>query len=202
MKHHVVTDQEHPNPFVESVANTYRHLFKEIYRPLLDQLSDVSKEADKIRDKGISIEDAVDLGFLCREIEKLFDESRKEVKARHERIARRIATLLVNKLLEDPESVEDDDVLVRGLYASGTPDVGVAPSVPRKGTQGYMDLCEHFGIGPELAKQGLVVWHYPQLAEYCTKLASEGKPIPPGIDGNATKITTIFRRLRIPRGKT
>lgn len=191
---HVVTDQKHPNPFVELLAKTYRKLFND-YRTLLDQLSDVTKEADKIRYKEISIEDAVDLGFLCREIENQFDESRKEVKARHEKISRHIATLLVNEMLSGA-----DDVIVRGLYASGTPDVGVAPTVPRRATQEYMDLCEHFGIDPELAKAGVIVWHYPQLAEYCTKLAQEGKKMPPGIDGNVTKLKTIFRRLRTTNG--
>lgn len=192
----VVTDQYHPNPAVEAVAKTYRRLYSEVYKPLMDQLSDVSKEAMKIPGKGISTEDSVDLGFLCREIENLFDECRKEVKARHERIGRLIATSLVNMLLEDPDSVEDDDVLVRGLYASGSPNVGVTPKVPRKGTQEYFDLCEYLGIPVDLANRGLVVFHYPLLAELCTELANEGKLMPPGLGGSVSKVTTTFRKLR------
>ena len=198
----VVTDQPHPNPVVEDVAKTYRHLYREVYQPLMDQLSHVSREAMKIPNKGISTEDAVDLGFLCREIENLFEECRKEVKARHERISRFVATSLVNMLLEDPESVEDDDVLVRGLYASGSPNVGVTPKVPKKGTQEYFDLCEYLGIPVDLANRGLVVFHYPLLAELCTELANEGKPMPPGLGGSVPKVTTTFRRLRTSHGKT
>lgn len=186
-----VINQEHPAPLVESVAKTYRRLFNEIYRPVLDQMMDVSKKAEEL-----SLEDAVDLGFLCRELYNQFDELRKEVKARQEKIGRFIATALVNQLV----SGSDEDVFVRGIYASGTPDVGVVPKLPKKGTQEYMDLCEHFGITSELAQRGLVVWHYPQIAEYCTELAKEGKKMPPGVDGNATKLATIFRRRQ--HGKT
>lgn len=188
-----VTDQPHPNPAVEALAKTYRNLYREVYQPLMDQLSHVSREAMKIPNKGISTEDAVDLGFLCREIENLFDECRKEAKARHERIARLIAQDLVDKVMSGSEV---DDPLVRGLYASGSPNVGVTPKVPKKGTQGYFDLCKHLGIPIDLANRGLVVFHYPLLVELCTELAQEGKPMPPGLVGSASKVTTTFRKLR------
>ena len=189
----------HHNPLVESVADLYHKMYSDVYMPFTLTLMDVSKIAEQIPDKGISIEDAVDLGFLCRELEGLFDECRKEAKARHEKIARLVGTVLINKMLTDP-NVEDNDILARGIYASGTPKASVTPTMPRRETQEYMDLCEFFGIDPELAKKGLVVWHYPQFAEYCTELASEGRPLPPGVDGSATKITTVFRRLT--HGKT
>lgn len=177
--------KKHSNPKVEELAATYRRLYAEVYSPLLDQMSEVSKQT--ITD----LEDAVDLGFLCREIEHLLDDLRKEVKARHVRIARLIALDIINQV-----TGTDDDPLVRGQYATGTPDVKPTPKIPRKETQEYQDLCKALGIPPELAVEGFVQFHYPKLVEYCAKLAADGKRMPKGLGESEAKITTIFRRLK------
>lgn len=78
---------------------------------------------------------------------------------------------------------------IRTPYVTGQPNVKMMASVPtRKNPEAYKKFMEYLGI-PEWTYSGeeeVVRPHWPGLVEHLSALASEGKPLPPGVDPDKT----------------
>ncbi len=151
--------------------------------------------SDEAKRDAFTIEEECDLGFLCREVQELFDEMRKEVKARQVLFSRRIALVRARQAMQG----DIDDTTVRGELSVGSPSIVPMPKIPRKDTDEYLDLCKWIGIPPDMAKSGAVKFSWTRLQEECAKRIAAGAELPPGISETYSEPTTVFRRRPTPK---
>lgn len=151
----------------------------------------LSEQTPQIKSKKLSSGELTDFGFLCRELENLFDELRKECKARKDLCGSIIAYKLVQESLTDPTAAMQS----RGTLATGTPDVKMQVGLPQKFTDEYFQLTDYFGVSRSIAGTGILRLDWNAVVEYCTKLANEGKEVPLGFGKKYPLYQTTFKRL-------
>jgi len=152
----------------------------------------LSEATPSIKSKALSSEELTDFGFLCRELEHLFDELRKECKARKELCGGIIAYRLIQKSLTDPTVT----MKTKGMLATGTPNLKMEVCLPQKFTDDYFRLTDFFGISRDIAETGILRLDWKMVSQYCTKLMEDGKPIPEGFGEKYPRYYTTYRRAR------
>jgi len=153
----------------------------------------LAKNNELIKSKKLSSEELCDFGFLCRGLENLFDELRKESKARKELCGSIIAYRLTMASVSDPTL----KMRVQGQFATGTPDVKMQAALPKKMSPEYFQLTDHFGIPRNVVETGILKLDWKSVIELCTKLMHEGKTIPNGFGKQYPLYTTIYRKRKI-----
>jgi len=132
-------------------------------------------------------ETLADMAICLREISRLADDVRKESNSLREQMERIACARWVQAHLNDPGNADP----IRGELAIGTPDVKQMVSLPRRDTPEYQQLMGYLGVPAQLLKADLVRPHWPGFTDYVTKLAEEGKPLPPGIPKG--KVYSVYR---------
>jgi len=150
----------------------------------------LSKNNEPIKAKRLSSGELCDFGYICRELENVFDELRKEVKARKELCGQIIAYQLITASVADPTT----KLKVQGQFASGTPDVKMQMELPKKFTEEYYKITDHFGIPRKIAETGILRLDWKAVTEHCTKLLQDGKQIPQGFGKKYPKYATVYRK--------
>jgi len=135
-------------------------------------------------EEGVEYNDVAmaDLGFLCRELEDLLDEWRKDSKVRKELVGRLLCSMLVHS----------DRELVRADLCRAQAKIGMRPQFPKKGTDDYYALLAYYGITDPDNQPVSLSW--VGVAKVCTKLIEQGKPLPPGMKEPMSDPTCIFTR--------
>lgn len=126
-----------------------------------------------------NVKELADYAFALRETAAMADDTRKTCEA-IQRLAERICcAITVKDGLEGP---------VRTDYVTATPTVKMMASLPNKTREPdqYKRLLEHFGLDCELAEEDGVRFHWPGMVRHISKLAEEGRPLPPGLDVEKT----------------
>lgn len=152
----------------------------------------LSKNNEVLKAKTLSSEELCDFGFFCREIENIFDELRKEAKARKELCGQIIAYRLVQASLNDPTL----SMKVKGQFATGSPDVKMQAALPVKFTDDYFKITDHLGVPRDVAATGVLRLDWKAVTEYLTKLMNDGKSIPEGFGKKYPVYTTVYRKSR------
>lgn len=153
----------------------------------------LSKNNELLKSRKLSSEELCDFGFFSRELEKLFDELRKEAKARKELCGQIIAYRLTQASLSDPTM----KMQVQGEFATGTPDVKMEAALPKKFTEEYYQLTDHFSVPREVAASGILKLDWKRVTEFLTKQMNDGKPIPKGFGKQYPKFTTVYRKRKV-----
>ena len=145
----------------------------EVHNTLYTEIADTREEM-----KTKSPEELTDIGFICKKMYEQIDDIRKEVD-RLKEFAEKLACL---------KAVTEEKMTLRGNLATGTPDVSMSANLPhpRKNPEAYQALCDYFGIPDGMVQNDLFRFHWPSFKEFFTKLMSEGKPVPPGIELDKT----------------
>lgn len=152
----------------------------------------LSEATPTIKSKILSNEELTDFGFLCRELEHLFDELRKECKARKELCGGIIAYRLIQESLTDPTITMKS----KGTLAIGAPDVKMEVGLPKKFTDEYFQLTDFFEVPREVAETGILRLDWQMVTRYCTKLMQDGKSIPEGFGKKYPRYVTTFRKTK------
>ena len=152
----------------------------------------LAKNNEQIKSKQLSSEELCDFGFICRELEKLFDELRKEVKARKELCGNIIAYRLTQASLTDPSL----KMQVKGQFATGTPDVKMQAALPKKQSVEYYQITDFLGVPRDVAEKGVLKLDWKSVIEFCTKLINDGKPIPKGFGKQYPLYVTVYRKRK------
>ncbi len=152
----------------------------------------LSKNNELIKSRKMSNEELCDFGFLCREQEKIFDELRKEMKARKELCGQIIAYRLTQAAIQDP-SIK---MKVNGSLATGTPDLKMIAAIPKKLSAEYYQLTDYLSVPREVAATGILKLDWKTTMEFVTQLAQDGKKIPPGFGRQYPTYTTVYRKKR------
>lgn len=153
----------------------------------------LSKNNELLKSKKLSNEELCDFGFFCRELEKLFDELRKEAKARKELCGQIIAYRLTQASLSDPTL----KMKVRGDFATGIPDVKIEMGLPKKFTEEYYQITDHFDVPRKVAETGILKLDWKSVTEHCTKLVQDGKLLPKGFGKQYPKFTIVYRKRKM-----
>lgn len=131
----------------------------------------------------------VDTGFMLREIEGLFDELRKEAKAKREHVDRMIGQRESLCLLKGtPERTH-------GHYATGSVKRREETIAPTPGSPEFHELMDHFQL-PQVDARALIKFRFQELSEYYQQCADEGRPKPPVPLQSFEKIVVHYRRRK------
>lgn len=152
----------------------------------------LSKNNDQLKSKSLGSKELCDFGFISRELENVFDELRKEVKARKELCGQIIAFRLIQASVADPTL----KMQVQGQFASGTPNVKMEASLPKKFTEEYYQLTDYFGVPRKVAEAGILKLDWKTCSEFLTKQMQDGKRIPDGFGKQYPKYVTTYRRRK------
>ena len=153
----------------------------------------LSKNNELLKSKKLNSEELCDFGFFSRELEKVFDELRKEVKARKELCGQIIAYRLVQASLSDPTI----KMQVQGQFATGSPDVKMEAALPKKFTEEYYQLTDYFDVPREVAASGILRLDWKQVTEFLTTRMNDGKSIPKGFGKKYPRYTTTYRKRKV-----
>ena len=153
-----------------SLKNLYLKA-KQNHELLYTELKTLRTQVEKCND----MKELADTVYALRECYKLTDDARKLID-NIKGLAERLACIIWIKTSEG-DKIETD-------YCIGTPKVKQITSVPKRGTEDYALLMDFLEI-PDTGEE-VVRFHWPGLTEHLTRLAEEGKPLPPGIDPSKT----------------
>jgi hypothetical protein len=125
-----------------------------------------------------SPEELADVGFICKKIYEQLDDIRKETE-KLQGLAENLACL---------KAVNQGKTRIAGELATASPDVTMSANLPhpQRNPEAYMALCDYLGIPEQCVKYDLFRIHWPGFKEFFTRLMSEGKPVPPGIEMEKT----------------
>ena len=132
----------------------------------------------------------VDTAFALRECHKFFDDLRKEAK-RTQEMAEKLVCLLWIKGGGEEERL-------RTPYCTASPVIKTAVSIPsaRRQPEQYEALMKDLGVPEALWRSDVIRPHWPGFTEYASSLASNGRPLPGGVDPNKTYPIYALRMLR------
>ena len=184
------------------------------------------KTNEIIKSGNLSSEELCDFGFLCREIENILDELRKEVKARKEVCGQILSYRLTKESLNDSTK----ELKVSGEFATGTPEMKMEVALPEKNSEEYKKVLEWFirlllhkfeitlsstnfkmrslyldkvlediikELTDEFIKEAIFKLDWKQVTELCTKLIQEGKSIPEGFGKQYPKYFITYRKKNL-----
>lgn len=147
-----------------------------------------------VKDMKLNKKQMVDIGFLCRESERLLDDLRKDCKVRQLFIGSKLAMLITQESLTDLSV----DTTVRGKFARGETTVKKKAKLPQKGTKEYDNLLEYFYIPKRIIETGVLAPSWSKIGDLVSECAEEGKLMPPGINETYTEfITTYFKNKQV-----
>lgn len=152
----------------------------------------LAKNNEQLKSKKLSNEELCDFGFICRELENIFDELRKEVKARKDLCGNIIAYKLIQMSVSDPTI----QMQVRGQLATGTPDVKMQAGIPEKFSEEYYQLTDYFNVPRKVAELGILKLDWKTVTEFLTRQMNEGKPIPKGFGKQYPLYQVVYRKRK------
>lgn len=149
----------------------------------------------------LPLTEAIDIGFLLREMGTLSEDLRKELGHLRELLERIVCIKWIAHSLNDPSKAQP----IRGELATGSPDVKQAAALPREkdNPAAYAAFMSQLGVSGDALNFSLVRPHWPAMMDYFSALAEKGKPLPRGINVDKTypiyKVT--FRRRKVNDSK-
>lgn len=155
----------------------------------VELLSGLLALTEDIKAKRLLRADLADAGYICREIGRLCDEIRKEAAARESLAGAILSAIYTQETLNNP-SVSD---VIRGNICRAKVDMVMEASLPAEGTPEYEQFLDHIGLPESLRKICKPSWK--KLSQMITELASEGKPLPPGIGKSWPRYFAVFTKV-------
>lgn len=139
-------------------------------------------------------ETITNIAFAMHKAHELVDDTRKKLVCSGE---------LLQKIACAIATVSGNVDAIKTAYVTATPDCKMSATLPKKSSdpEGYAALMEYLGVKEEYWKaedtDECIRVHFPGMCKLISKLAEEGRPLPPGIDPEKT--FAIYRLLM--RGK-
>lgn len=179
-------------PLRDGIVKKLRGVFEEVQLTYNLTYGFLSEITPTIKAKELTVNDLTDIGFLCREMAKIFDELRKECEARQNLCGSIIAYQLITKTLTDPNA----SMKSKGELATGTPKLKMQAALPKKFTPEYYQITDFMGVPRDVAETGVLRLDWRRVVEYCTEMAEKGKKMPEGFGKQYPLYTTTFRKRR------
>lgn len=140
------------------------------------------KIADVALKGNTDIKELADAAYAMHKLEQYADAVKKLARTERERIARLCCMLWVR--------TSDDGEPIRTEYVTASPNIKTVPKIPKKheDPELYKNFLMALGVSEEMAslENPPVAAHWPDLVDYCTNLAAQGKPLPPALEVTKT----------------
>jgi len=149
--------------------------------------------AAKINTPDLPMQDRVDMGFICREMEEAFDELRKDAAAHKQLCSKSICLIHVERAIANPERATDK---CTGTLATGVSDVKQCPNLPAKGSHESDTFLRELYIPDKVIEAGWIKPDWKAVQEGVTELMAQGKRLPPGISHTFPEYVVTYRRRR------
>ena len=135
--------------------------------------------------KETNLEELADWVFVMREAKAHFEQLQSKCNAMHD-TAVKLGCAIYCTLPETHKYVVK--AAIKTAYCTAKPDLKYCASIPKlkKDPDKYYALTDYLGIPREHAEKQTVRVHWPSFVDHITDLTVSGKPLPPGIDAEAT----------------
>lgn len=151
---------------MNETAKNLKEKLEKVRNQLIPETVYLQNLSGNHRDSDVS--DLVDIGYLLREISKLYDGLRKEADRTLKQVNKTIGLRILERNAENPMSATDS---AKGSLASGKIRITQQPILPKQGTKEHKELLEELGIVDPL---GITKVHWPNLCNYLTTNLEEG----------------------------
>lgn len=148
--------------------------FEEFNDFFLKYYGELSAIRDNIKKNKYPLKELIDFIYVIRTTSEMFNDLRKEASGVEVSMINVACLLYLSRGKDGP---------IRGDLATGTPNVTMSAKIPslKKDPDNFIKLMEYFGIPASPIKEGILKPYWPGLCEHISKCATEGKPLPPGI---------------------
>lgn len=160
-----------------------RELYKEIY----GELGTVRKEASGATS---ATHELVDSAYAIRRISLMLDDAAKELRG-VERFLDKVVCMMWVRDNQNTGTAEP----IRGALVTGTPDVGICTTLPKRGEAEYDKFVKALGIPDHCVPVINLDWTRVQML--LAEVAKAGKPFPAGVD--IAKTYPTFKVAKLPR---
>lgn len=159
-------------------------------------LIDMRQEMAKCRNES----ELADHAYFGREMRDLLEEMEKNANKYYDE-ASRFACLvwMQGNLLKQAQHAKFVPESIKTEYCRAEPSVKEAVNLPHRDSPEYKAFMKHFGVDEKLTELGVVGPHWPRLVDYLDMLATEGKPLPPGLE-SMSKYNTYKLRITGKKG--
>jgi len=153
--------------------------YGQMKKTYLDEYALLTTLRDELKAGKYNLDDMVNFIYIIREISRLADDIRKEADGISHIFENLTCATYVTTHQNDPERSDP----IRASLATGTPTLKIGMSIPNEKLEPdrFYKLMRHFGISSEQLESRVIKPYWPGLCEQVSKLAEEGKPLPPGI---------------------
>lgn len=135
-------------------------------------------------------EELCDIGFLSRELVTQCEEIRKDIGAMKSLVDRVACIKIMQETLTDPTKAQ----IIQGKYASGKPLYRKLVALPKKDTEEFLDMMDHFGVTDDGLDKGVAKVSWKGVCKYVTELTELGKQIPKFLPKVYDEYTITHRR--------
>lgn len=164
--------------------------FKGDFYLLLVELNDKIRAGSNIK---YSVGERVDVGYYCREIEKLLDDIRKDVKVTKEMYGKWLAYDAISKGVNNPDT--NESLTMRGQDAMATPKMRPYLQTPKiKHKEEYKAFMDFYGVPQKCQDLGFLDIHYTRFGEFAERCFEEGTPVPASCRTSSIEYSCTFRK--------
>lgn len=144
----------------------------------------LTKIQDDLKAGKFTLVDMVNFLYVFRETSRLADDIRKELDGSSGLMEKVCCAMYIARCSNDQMRPEP----IRTGMATGTPSVKMGARLPsrRDEPENFAALMKYLGVDDSAIATDVVRPHWPGIVASLTQLAAEGKPLPPGVDTNAT----------------
>jgi hypothetical protein len=153
------------------------------------------KEAEaRIRKGQLTEGQMADTGYILRQLEKRFDDLRKEAKKGKE-LSARILAIIAAKRSAESGGEKRISATVHGEISRATPEVKMQAAPPKRGSGAYIAFMTDLGVPKEIIDLGVLDPRWKGVCELATELTRAGKKLPPGLGQTIPEYSATFVRL-------
>lgn len=134
--------------------------------------------------------DLVDCGYLLRQIERVLDEVRKDVKVRKELVGKLLCLLAIRDVARQANPTNADKV--EGSLANGKLDMRMSAMLPKYGTPEFAVAMADLKV-PEAA-QLITRFDWKRVEDLVTELSKSGKPIPSWLTRVTPQYSVVYHK--------
>lgn len=156
---------------------------RELYTQTYEDILSLREKIVQVKD-GPSNEDLTNLVYITKKTSELCDDLRKELNELDGLAGKIVCAKWMKANANDVSAAQP----IRATVATGTPDLGQIAAIPKPKSdpEGYSKLLTFLGVPDDKHESGMIRVHWPSFQKHCNELASQGKPLPPGIDPSKT----------------
>lgn len=136
-----------------------------------------------------SINELADLVYALRECSKVVKDTHTAMTKLQSMFERMLSTVYIAMGPMAPEKITTE-------YATVEIEPDLGTSIPKKGTEQYVQVLNFLGIPKEVIEHGVLVIEYPGWCSFYTAMQSRGEELPENIGSHLTIYDSMKVKIR------